>query len=381
MPDNLIPHYQSFSELAKDARTALYRAGITDVEPGSAGRAFTEAISRKIADLYYDTEQAFRNSRSITASGIYLDLIGLDLGISRRGVSSVETINNQKFFVPRGVLGDYTSGQDLIMGPGVQVNRPAGQTPSYKVIPYTYGGDYPVWKASKSEIIVKTLSVQKGQDANASAGVLTAHNLPRTEILCTNLFDILSGQLPESDEDYRYRLSGFGLYVQGSNQRAIEQAALLEPDVDSILIRPFTQGPGSLTVVIIPIKGVGGEGLAERVLARVQSVVSVGERVFTQLAHPVYLGLSLRVKSTSSSAEADIQNATLDFLGTLNAGDQLVISQLLAYLQNLDSVISIQVLSMNIDGESAGPLDYQLADDEFFVVNSPISRTIKVDVI
>lgn len=383
---HLLPRHRSLDLLAQEMRQSLLEAGLTDLEAGSASRAFGEAMIAQISRFYDDLEETVRNSHPVSASGLWLDLIGADSSLPRLGSERVETVGNQRFFVPRGVLGDFTDGQDLTMGPGVEVRPPGDRRgPVYEVIPFVDGSSqFPVWRASQQEIFVRTVSFDRGVAANTPAHTLTSHNLPHIEIRTTNINDISHGREPESDNSYRFRLLGYGLTFQGSNRSAIERAALQEVDVDEVIVQPFTQGPGSITVVVVPRRGSGDPFLADRVRVRVQEVIGVGEKLFVRLARPIRLALSVRIRSVGepSTVAEEVRAQILDYLGDLDAGDRLVISQLEAQIHNNVSLTqSVQVTTINIDGDSMSARDWQPDTDQIFIVEQPASRSIRIDVV
>jgi len=386
MVDNLIPGLKDFSEISQEGRDALIRAGMANLGAGSAGRALIEHMDSQLADLHATVLKTVSNRHVRTARDIFLDLIGLDVNLPRLGIGPVTVTNIQKFYVPRGVLGDFTRGQPLAIAQGTRVSATNGQHPIYEVIPFKDDSDdYPVWRPGQSEIFVRTRSITTGEAANADAGRLVAHNLPHDFVLTTNVKAISSARAVESDESYRYRLFNAGIAGQGSNELAIERAALEEPDVDSILIERFTQGPGSLTVVVVPTKGAGSEDLVRRVETKVRAVLVEGESLRVRLAQSRELQISLRVFSVDDPVRVtnSVRESVLRYLGRLNAGDSFVGSSLIAEIlgTNLVVISDVQLLALRFNGQPLPAQNIRLDTDEIFIVPSPAAQAIQIDVV
>lgn len=371
----LIPNRRSRQQLQEDSRTILMMSGITNLAPGTTAYAMLSAVDGKLAQLWQDLSDAVLNGFPTTASGIYLDLWGQTRGIPRLGSGTLSVRDNQKFFVPRGMLGDYTGGKDLPLT-AVEVSTPATGLPIWRVIPYRDGSqDYPVWSASSREIYVRTEAVTSGADANCGAGKLTRHNMPYDYVLTTNTAAITGGRTVEDDDSYRYRLLDSYLALQGSNATAIEHALLELADVDAVLLQPFVQGPGSVGVVVVPAQGSGDVNLLDRAEAIMNRVLCAGETFQLRLAKTRQLRLQLRVVGMSVT---DAQTATLVYLGRLNAGDPLVASALVGELIK-DGASDAALVAINLDGQSLAGQNVTLASDEIFVVPTPIADSIKVD--
>jgi len=80
-------------------------AGVSSVSPGSIARAFAEAISTEIADLYSAMKISIEQSSLSMASGMNLDSIGQLYGVSRRSITDEivqdRVTSNIEFFLDK----------------------------------------------------------------------------------------------------------------------------------------------------------------------------------------------------------------------------------------------------------------------------------------
>ena len=384
--EHIIPGFKTFDQIAREGREALLRGGLNNLNAGSSGRALVEHIDKSLAEVYEAIDTAFQNTHIETATGVWLDLIGLDIGLPRLGATPARTSPLQRFYVPRGTLGDFTKGKDLVLGPSVRVATASGQHPIYLVIPFK--GDslsFPVWRADQREIIVRLEAVTRGDVANTGANTLVSHNLPNSHVLTTNISPIGGNRSLEDDLSYRYRLEQALLAGQGSNVAAIERAALEELDVDSVVVTPFIQGPGSVGITVVPSMGAGSEDLRQRVERKVAEVVSAGEAIYVKLARTRDLRMSVRVISSEdpSRVVAETRQVILDYLGALDAGDPLIITALQSQVltQTVSTISDVTVLSIRVDEETYPGQNIRLDNDEVFVVPAPEELAIQIDVV
>jgi uncharacterized phage protein gp47/JayE len=79
-----MPVYKkSRTEITADELEALVSTPITNTAPGSKARSILEIPAAAVAEAYKYTDETFMNSFLSTASGEYLDRIGVLLGVSR----------------------------------------------------------------------------------------------------------------------------------------------------------------------------------------------------------------------------------------------------------------------------------------------------------
>ena len=160
-------------------------AGISAVYPGSIARAFAEAFSSELSDIYESLRFTMSQSNLTTASGRNLDLVGALYGIGRKSVTTSTSNERQSFNIQFFI--DKVHSMDIYIPKGTLVYNDVS---NYIMKQYSF-------KLSADVIIAKGSTRAYGRvepNFNDNAYVaprnsLTRHNFisPATVILfCTN---------------------------------------------------------------------------------------------------------------------------------------------------------------------------------------------------
>lgn len=321
------------SEIVVSILNALEKnAGISAVYPGSVARAFAEAFSSEVSDLYEAFRFTVNQSNLSTASGRNLDLIGDLYGIARKSITNFVADERQSYniefyldkphstavTVPKDTLV-YNDVSNFIMKQysyklAGDVIIPAGSTKAYgRVEPNFTDNTYVAPRSS-----------------------LTKHNYiaPASVILfCTNPKEVYANLTSESDDNYRRRIiAGMKTKASGTSE-SLRFAALAIKGVRDVRIREASYGIGSCDVIVVPEVSSAVKSLPEAILAAVNSVKPVGVRMNVRIAEKVVFNLSVTITipvGNSDNAIAGIRNQAALFvrryINSLTIGDIVSLS-------------------------------------------------------
>jgi uncharacterized phage protein gp47/JayE len=358
------------SEIVVSILNALEKnAGISAVYPGSVARAFAEAFSSEVSDLYEAFRFTVNQSNLSTASGRNLDLIGDLYGISRKSITNFVADERQSFniefyldkphstvvTVPKDTLV-YNDVSNFIMKQysyklAGDVIIPAGSTKAYGRVEPNFTDNTYV----------------------APRGSLTKHNYiaPASVILfCTNPKEVYANLTSESDDNYRRRIiAGMKTKASGTAE-SLRFAALAIKGVRDVRIREASYGIGSCDVIVVPEVSSAVKSLPEAILAAVNTVKPVGVRMNVRIAEKVVFNLSATITipvGNSDNAIAGIRNQAALFvrryINSLTIGDIVSLSAIEQEIKRSSDLIR----GVTFNGFSANGSELPLQD---YVQNS-----------
>jgi len=340
-------------------------AGITAVHPGSVARAFAEAVSDEVSDLYEAFRFTVDQSDLSTASGRNLDLIGDLYGVQRKSVSSQVSIERRSFniefylskphstsvVIPANTLiyNDVSNFASKQYSYTVQeaVTIPAGATRAYGRIEPNFNNNTYV----------------------APKGTLTKHNFvspPSVIVFCTNPKEVYANISAESDANYRRRImASMKIRVSGTAE-SIRFAALSVSGVKDVRIREASYGIGSCDVIVVPEVGSSFKRMPEAVLAAINSVKPVGVRFNVSVAEKVAVGLNLTITIPSGNSGSVVQGVRNQcalfikrYLNSLTIGDSVFLSEIERQAKlSSDIIRSVTINSMTADGREVPLKDF-----------------------
>jgi len=240
------------AEILTSVLNSLERnAGISAAYPGSIARAFAEAFSTEIADLYSSLNFSLRQGALSTASGRNLDLIGELYGVVRKEISDAAALERQSFNIEFFIENPYS--QDIIIPGGTYLYT---DVENYAIKQYRFklNGDVTI---SSGTTRAYGLVVPDFTDNTyvAAIGSITKHNFiapPGVVAFCTNTKEVYSAINSESDDNFRRRIiSSIKTRAAGTTE-SIRFAALSVKGVRDVRIRESAYGVGSCDVIVVP---------------------------------------------------------------------------------------------------------------------------------
>lgn len=342
-------------------------AGITAIYPGSIARAFAEAISSEVSDLYEAFKFSINQNNLSTASGRNLDLIGDLYGIPRKTVSGITAQERQsyniEFFLNKPHSGDIVIIKDTLVYTDVSgfmtrqysyklaedVLIPNGSTRAYgRVVPNFSDNSYV-----------------------APVGTLTKHNFmaPATVVLfCTNPKEVYANVNSESDNNYRRRIVAAFKTKPAGTSESIRFAALSVKGVRDVRIREAAYGIGSCDIIVVPEGATSLRPLPESILTAINQVKPVGVRVNVRIAEKVNLGVTATVTvaygSSSNVVNGIRRQAELfvkRYLNSLTIGDSAAIQEIEQQIRiSSDIIRNVNINSFTADGQELPLQDFNL---------------------
>ena len=342
-------------------------AGISAVYPGSIARAFAEAFSSEVSDLYEALKFNINQSNLSSASGRNLDLIGDLYGISRKSITEYASEDRQsfniEFFIDKAHSASITIPKDVLVYNDVSnfmstqygfklagdVVIPVGSTRAYGRVEPNFSDNAYV----------------------APINSLTKHNFfsPAGVILfCNNPKEVYSNINSESDSNFRRRIIASIKSKAIGSAESVRFAALAVRGVRDVRIREGSYGIGSCDVVVVPETTSGLSNLPQNVLIAVNAVKPVGIKLNIRIAEKVTVsvGATIRIPmGVSETLSSGIKNQASLFikryLNSLTIGDSVSIKEIEAQInRSSDYIRSAIVSSLTADGKELSLQDFSL---------------------
>lgn len=361
-------------EILTNVLSALEQnAGITAVYPGSIARAFAEAFSSEIADLYASLDFSLRQGALSTASGRNLDLIGELYGVARKQISDAAAIERQsfniEFYIQRPYSSDITIPKDTLVFTNVE---------NFSVRQYRYklndSVTIPVGSTKAYGLVIPDFSDNTYVAPRSS---LVSHNFvapPGVVLFCTNTKEVYSNINSESDDNFRRRIvSSVKTRVAGTSE-SVRFAALSVKGVRDVRIRESSYGLGSCDIIVVPETLSAIKQMPEVILAAINSVRPAGVRFNVRLAEKLSVNLVATISLNSSvgtNLTAGIKNQASLFvkryLNSLTIGDTISINEMERQIrQSSDYIRNVSINSFNVDGKELSLSDFTPSSDKVY---------------
>jgi len=357
-------------------------AGVSAIYPGSIARAFAEAFTSEISDLYEALRFNITQGDLMTASGKNLDLIADLYGITRRNISDYSTQDRESFNIQFFI--DKPHSSDVTVPSGTLVYNDVS---NFITKQYTY--------KLAGDVIIGTGStraygrVEPNFTDNAyvaPVATLTKHNAfaPAGVILfCSNPKEVYSNTGAESDTNFRRRIIASMKAKSPGTVESVRFAALAVKGVRDVRIREGTYGVGSCDVIIVPETASDMANLPQRVMLAINSVKPIGVRFNVRIAERVSINLDITVAlsmGVSSTLASGIRNQASLFvkryLNSLTIGDTISIAEIERQVKaSSDYIKNCYIKSMSADGTELALVDFSLDT----VKKYPVAGGINVD--
>jgi uncharacterized phage protein gp47/JayE len=373
---------KSVEDLKSQARTRLEAGGvITNLSEGGAAKALLDITALQIADLYDALDFQVVMSRLSSASGVFLDMIGQSRGLPRGSAASAVVSRDDRvirFF-------SNTGGPIKTLLPGARVAEgtliySTGSTISYQVSADAFPNDV------QTEIFVSAVSVGTGATQNVGVGVLSSHDLGAGDVEVTNVEAIATAQDTESDANYRFRISRALAKAAGATEDAIRLAAFSVPGVASVTIRPFSDGIGTLEVLVVPVGNKFPTDTLRAINAVVRRAVAVGTRVRVKAPEPIATQLTIQLEFKKDVSSADrsqlreqVRQAVLSYMSQISVGGQFILNELIQRVLDVsDRILDMKVLLYRFRAQNHVLRNVQADADELFVPDDTQVNAIRI---
>lgn len=165
----------------------------------------------------------------------------------------------------------------------------------------------------------------------------------------------------ETDDNYRYRITNQCLTLATSNETAVRLTALTVSGVASVILKPYSMGAGSFSVIVVPESDTNVSSVIETVRAKLLDVHGYGIRynvttpvlTYVTIKHRVFLDSKLS-DIERQAIKYDVQLALTKYLSQLNIGQSIITDQITQVIMNVsEHIIQEANVEFYINGQKA----------------------------
>lgn len=190
----------------------------------------------------------------------------------------------------------------------------------------------------------------------------------------------------ETDDNYRYRITNQCLVLATSNETAIRLTALTVDGVQDCVLKPYSMGSGSFTVIVIADSNITSDDILDSVTEKLINVHGYGIRYNVTTPTLSYVTIRQRIYIKDSVSDADkqeikyaVQAAIIEYLANLKIGQDIITDQITQVIMNTDDRIIEEVNEgFTINGEKAMYTDQSCRWFERFIVSSDVNNVVVV---
>lgn len=369
------------ADLLRAALNKLTRkTSITNVGPGSVARAFTEAITDEIGNLYTTLDLNMAETSVTTASGQALDLFGEVYRLPRKKLSDLATLDqslgNFYFYV------DDPAPFNIFIPAGVRVTTSTSFSEDVTMYSY-YTNTEAVIEVGRRRGYTSLRPATSDSVFTAGAHTLVKHNFIHASgifLQCTNDTPIAASVGLESDDAYRSRIINEIRRTGGGSLTAVRFAGLSVEGVRDVSVLNTPYALGTVHAVVLPEDFNYVTSVVSMASLAMESVKPIGIRLFTTAPQMVLLDLDItlilnpNLNMTNGERQGIADRARIGILRYLN---RLVIGAEFVYNQMLQSIFDssgeiydVVVKSMAIGSVELPRQNYSPKEDELLVPGS-----------
>lgn len=190
----------------------------------------------------------------------------------------------------------------------------------------------------------------------------------------------------ESDDNYRYRITQQCLVLATSNETAIRLTALTVDGVSDVVLKPYSMGAGSFTVIVLSDTDVTENTILDEVRTKLLIVHGYGIRYNVVSPTLTYVSIKQRLflNDTLSDIEKqeiryNVQLALIDYLSNLKIGENIMIDKITQIIMNVSpDIIQESNMEFWINGEKALYVNQSCRWFERFIVSRETDNVVVV---
>jgi hypothetical protein len=182
----------------------------------------------------------------------------------------------------------------------------------------------------------------------------------------------------ESNDDYRYRICNQVLNSATANETAIRLAALSTEGVQDVVLKKFSFGSGSFSVMIITDSPTASDALLEVVRINVEQVAGYGVKF--NVTNPDIKTVKIKIKlltkdniSTGVSQDVKfyVRDALKEYFTTRKIGESIYTNQITQVIMDVNKgIVSYICESFKIDGKTNMYVNQDCKWNERFMLSS-----------
>lgn len=349
------------SEILRQALSKLEKqTPIKATSSGSVARAFTEAISTELGDLYDALDFGLAQTLISSATGRALDLLGEMYAIKRRTISTIVTVDK--------TVGSFYFYLD---SPHIEpIEIPAGtsiytSTDSFVGRQLSYKTTAPVTiAAGRTRAFASIAPNFSSSIYTAGVDTLNLHSFlspPGVLVKCTNPKAISAQPGFEDDANYRVRIiKGIRVAAAGTLE-AVRFSVLSVPGIRDVKIREEPYGLGSFEVIVTAETGTLTPTSFQEAVRQLNSVRPVGVRMFLRQPELVAMGVTASIVMSPEitpevrvGSETRASIAVQRYLNSLLPGEPIIYNRLIqSIMSSSDGILDVQITSYAPNGVEA----------------------------
>lgn len=188
----------------------------------------------------------------------------------------------------------------------------------------------------------------------------------------------------ETDDNFRYRIVNQCLTLATSNETAIRLTALTVEGVTDVILKPYSMGAGSFTVIVLSDEDVTAKGILEAVKQKLLDIHGYGIRYNVVSPTLTYVTIKQRLylKDTLSDIEKqeiryDVQLALTEYLSNMKIGEDIIIDKITQIIMNVsENIIQESNMAFYINGEKALYVNQSCRWFERFIVSKEVDNVV-----
>lgn len=342
-------------ELFNEAKARiLAETRISNMRPGSIARAILKTHGDQLNELYQYVDARMLNAYVSTATGRFLDELGKLVGAEREGSRFAQ--GEVRFYVNPDLGMSFQSVLDLVNdrtgGSATVITIPAGTTVRSGNRSYVTNTDA-ILQSGTTEVTVTVLCTLAGSFGNVDAGGISTIVWPDSVlsvlegvVLVTNDEPVESGRDIQSDEDFRFMIVNSYLFGAKANETAIRLAVLSVPGVTDISFQNYAYGIGTFAVYVTASSPVVTQGTLAAAQSAINNTQAKGARGVA--VSPDLIGVQTKIAlvflpttraADKTSITTDVQNAVIDYINNLKAGETMVINEITQRVMDVSTFI------------------------------------------
>ena len=190
----------------------------------------------------------------------------------------------------------------------------------------------------------------------------------------------------ETDDNFRYRITNQCLTLATSNETAIRLTALTVEGVKDVILKPYSMGAGSFTVIVLSDEDVTSSNILETVRQKLLDVHGYGIRynvvtptlTYISIKHRLYLDERIS-DIEKQEIRYNVQLALTEYLSNLKIGENIMTDKITQVIMNVsDNIIQESNMAFYINGEKALYVNQSCRWFERFIVSTDTDNVVIV---
>lgn len=356
----LVPGHKNLTQLLKRFQDrALARTDISNFARDSKFKSISDALGEELLRDRQEMIAAFDANQFSKAPLAQLMELGEQWGAAPRKEATFATVTRSERNIlwtvtGGGTFGSINGGADIVLTANTIVFTNPNSNEFGETIQYVTTTSV-MLPGGSSLAYTPVRAVVSGNRSNVGAGVLQNHNFTNytdaanNTLRVVNLFPILTGQDPETVDQYRARLANYYVTLLQNNETKVRLERLQVPGVVDIKVIENYYGIGSGAAVVLGAENLSTTALVEAVQKRLNSFKTPGleaiaiPAVEVSFAFEIDLHL-IRPLTTQEEnrTSSNVRKALRDYLSSLQIGGTVDLTQALGTIQESAGTVLLQ---------------------------------------